>query len=191
MLLSCCETISLTRSQLGYSALVGLGVTAHLSIAFRFAILINLQVLILGFPLQLVFVKIMFDQRKKGVKFTDARVRLTTEVCRPRSSTSGVCYPKVHTQVLQGIRLLKLYDWVDFYLHRIGLLREKELATIWLSAYVTLSSSHVLPYLGERTHRLGRSGLFMTVTLLPVLASVLSFVRFPPFILCHEVRVEC
>lgn len=48
--------------KLGYSALVGLGV------------------LVLAFPVQYVLVKVMFDQRKKGVKITDQRVRLTTEV---------------------------------------------------------------------------------------------------------------
>ncbi|TFK65936.1 hypothetical protein BDN72DRAFT_900291, partial [Pluteus cervinus] len=53
--------IGLLIGTLGYSALVGLGV------------------LILGFPLQLVLVKIMFKQRAKGVKITDTRVRLITE----------------------------------------------------------------------------------------------------------------
>ena len=48
--------------QLGYSALVGLGV------------------LLLGFPLQMMLVKMMFKQRKKGVVFTDQRVRMTNEV---------------------------------------------------------------------------------------------------------------
>jgi len=51
------------HAQLGYSALVGLGV------------------MIVGFPLQGFLVKVMFSQRKKGVVFTDKRVRLTTEVC--------------------------------------------------------------------------------------------------------------
>ena len=84
-------------SQLGYSALVGLGV------------------LILGFPLQVVLVRVMFNQRKKGVKLTDKRVRLTTEV-------------------LQGIRLIKLYGWEDFYTQQIGNLRSKEVSTIRKSA---------------------------------------------------------
>jgi len=84
-------------SQLGYSALVGLGV------------------LILGFPLQIMLVRVMFNQRKKGVKLTDKRVRLTTEV-------------------LQGIRLIKLYAWEDFYTQQIGNLRSKEISTIRKSA---------------------------------------------------------
>lgn len=78
---------------MGYSALVGLGV------------------LILGFPVQFVLIKMMFSQRKKGVVITDQRVRLTTEV-------------------LQGIRLIKYYAWEAFYVHQIGALRERELSTV-------------------------------------------------------------
>lgn len=69
----------LTARQLGYSALVGLGV------------------LILGLPIQTVLVMIMFKQRKKGVKFTDTRLRLTTEVRNclflPRSTGSNPLSP--------------------------------------------------------------------------------------------------
>jgi ATP-binding cassette, subfamily C (CFTR/MRP), member 1 len=76
----------------------------------------------------------MFKQRKKGVVFTDSRVRLTTEV-------------------LQGIRLIKFYVWEvrwrstfndlvkltlpemqAFYAHKIGELRKKEVRTIKLVA---------------------------------------------------------
>ena len=39
------------------------------------------QVLLFGFPLQMILVKVMFGQRRKGVALTDQRVRLTTEVC--------------------------------------------------------------------------------------------------------------
>jgi ATP-binding cassette subfamily C (CFTR/MRP) protein 1 len=53
----------------------------------------------------------MFTQRKKGVKITDKRVRLTTEV-------------------LQGIRLIKLYAWEAFYTHQVGELRTREVKTI-------------------------------------------------------------
>ncbi|KAF9466028.1 multidrug resistance-associated ABC transporter [Collybia nuda] len=89
--------VGLLLGNLGYSALVGLGV------------------LILGFPIQFVLVKIMFAQRKKGVKITDTRVRLTTEV-------------------LQGIRLIKFYAWESFYVDQIGKLRKREIATIRKSA---------------------------------------------------------
>ncbi|KAF8962130.1 multidrug resistance-associated ABC transporter [Flammula alnicola] len=85
--------IGLLLGNLGYSALVGLGV------------------LVLGFPIQIILVKIMFTQRKKGVKITDKRVRLTTEV-------------------LQGIRLVKFYAWEAFYAHQIGELRGREIRTI-------------------------------------------------------------
>lgn len=59
----------------------------------------------------------MFTQRKKGLRFTDKRVRITTEV-------------------LQGIRLIKIYAWEAFYVQQIGLLRTKEIQTIRMSAYV-------------------------------------------------------
>ncbi|KAI0795014.1 multidrug resistance-associated ABC transporter [Abortiporus biennis] len=85
--------IGLLIGNLGYSALVGLGV------------------LLLGFPLQMLLVRTMFGQRKKGVKITDSRVRLTTEV-------------------LQGIRLIKFYAWEAFYAHQIGHLRGQEIKTI-------------------------------------------------------------
>jgi hypothetical protein len=53
----------------------------------------------------------LFAARSKGVKLTDARVRLTSEV-------------------LQGIRLIKYYAWEDFYTHQIGTLRQREVATV-------------------------------------------------------------
>ena len=59
----------------------------------------------------------MFTQRRKGLRFTDKRVRITTEV-------------------LQGIRLIKLYAWEAFYIQQIGLLRTNEIQAIRMSAYV-------------------------------------------------------
>ena len=80
--------------------------------------LTHIQVLIFGFPIQFVLVKFMFTQRKKGLRFTDKRVRITTEV-------------------LQGIRLIKLYAWEALYVQQIGLLRTKEVQTIGMTAYVS------------------------------------------------------
>ncbi|PPR03716.1 hypothetical protein CVT24_007391 [Panaeolus cyanescens] len=85
--------IGLLINNLGVSALVGLGV------------------LLLGFPIQFVLVKVMFTQRKKGVQYTDKRVRLATEV-------------------LQGIRLIKYYAWESFYTQEIGGFRTKEIQTL-------------------------------------------------------------
>ncbi|KAH9950728.1 multidrug resistance-associated ABC transporter [Amylocystis lapponica] len=85
--------VGLLIGQLGYSALVGLGV------------------LVLGFPLQMIFVGVMFSQRKKSVVLTDQRVRLITEV-------------------LQGIRLIKFYAWEGFYAYQIGHLREREVSHV-------------------------------------------------------------
>ena len=71
--------------------------------------------LIIGFPLQVILVLIIVKQRKKGVKITDKRVRLTTEV-------------------LQGIRLIKMYSWEAFYYKQISNFRE-EIKTVKKSRY--------------------------------------------------------
>ncbi|KAF4584938.1 hypothetical protein EYR40_001764 [Pleurotus pulmonarius] len=89
--------IGLLLGNLGYSALVGLGV------------------LILGLPIQIILVQVLYRQRKKGVKFTDTRLRLTTEV-------------------LQGVRLLKAYGWEMFYAHRLEDLRKREIVALKKSA---------------------------------------------------------
>ncbi|PCH38966.1 ATP-dependent bile acid permease [Wolfiporia cocos MD-104 SS10] len=114
--------IGLLIHDLGYSALVGLGV------------------LLIGFPVQLIFVRAMFVQRKAGVVLTDKRVRTITEV-------------------LQGIRLIKYYAWEDFFAHQISEVREKEVS---------------------RVRRLGfaRANLISVVTVIPMLASVLSFITY-------------
>ncbi|KAK1229440.1 hypothetical protein PQX77_007488 [Marasmius sp. AFHP31] len=91
---------------IGVGLLIGnLGVSA----------LVGLAVLVLSFPLQFFLVRIMFNQRKKGVAITDSRARLTNEV-------------------LQGIRLIKGYAWEDFYTTMVGNLRQKEVKTIRKSA---------------------------------------------------------
>ncbi|KAI0717423.1 multidrug resistance-associated ABC transporter [Cerioporus squamosus] len=85
--------IGLLIRNLGVSALVGLGV------------------LVLAFPIQVMLAKVMLSQRKKGVVFTDQRVRASTEV-------------------LSGIRLIKYYAWEQFYAYQVGLFREREVSTI-------------------------------------------------------------
>ncbi|GJE92383.1 multidrug resistance-associated ABC transporter [Phanerochaete sordida] len=114
--------VGLLLGNLGYSALVGLAV------------------LLLGFPVQLVLVKIMFGHRKKGVVLTDQRVRLTTEV-------------------LQGIRLIKFYAWENFYSHQIDTVRQRELKAV-------------------RGLALARALLIAVVTIIPILASILSFITY-------------
>jgi ATP-binding cassette subfamily C (CFTR/MRP) protein 1 len=44
--------------------------------------------MILGFPLQGIIVKFLFNARKKGIKITDSRVRLLQEVCLPVDTMS-------------------------------------------------------------------------------------------------------
>ena len=67
--------------------------------------------LIIGIPLEAFLVLIIIKQRAKGVEITDKRVRLTSEV-------------------LQGIRLIKMYGWEAFYYQQISNFREKEFETI-------------------------------------------------------------
>ena len=76
-----------TYSQLGYSALVGLGVRPSsnlVNLSLQLTPLTpsptNAKVIVIGFPLQMILVMAMFAQRKKGVKITDQRIRITTEV---------------------------------------------------------------------------------------------------------------
>ncbi|GJJ12857.1 hypothetical protein Clacol_007102 [Clathrus columnatus] len=127
--------IGLLIGNLGVSALVGLGV------------------LLIGFPLQSIFVRMMFVQRKKGVKITDQRMRVTTEV-------------------LQGIRLIKLYAWEMFYANRIGDLRQRELRTIRIAA-------------------LARSALISSATAVPIIASILSFIIRLPLVFIPFVFSAC
>ncbi|KAF8884421.1 ATP-dependent bile acid permease [Gymnopilus junonius] len=83
---------------------------APIQIAIGIGLLIG-NVMMLGFPLQFILVRVMFTQRKKGVKITDRRIRLTTEV-------------------LLGIRLIKFYAWEDFYVQQISSLRKSEIAAV-------------------------------------------------------------
>ncbi|KAJ3847227.1 multidrug resistance-associated ABC transporter [Lentinula lateritia] len=114
--------VGLLIATLGYSALVGLGV------------------LIFSLPIQTVLVIVIMKQRRKGVKITDSRIRLTTEV-------------------LQGIRLLKLYAWEKFYVGKITELRKGELEATQNSLIAT-------------------AGLIAMMTFIPILASVLSFITY-------------
>ncbi|TFK52052.1 hypothetical protein OE88DRAFT_1807932 [Heliocybe sulcata] len=115
--------IGLLVGTLGYSALVGL------------------RVLILSFPINTVFVGVMFTQHKKGVKITDKWVQLTNEV-------------------LQGIRLIKVYAWEAFYGHQLGKLRTAEVQTI-------------------RKVAMAQAAMIACMTFIPILAAILSFMTFP------------
>ncbi|KAJ7123626.1 multidrug resistance-associated ABC transporter [Mycena epipterygia] len=132
-------------SQFGHKCVgISFSILANLPLSLGYSALVGLAVLLLGFPLQGVLLKIMFSQRKKGVKITDTRVRLSSEV-------------------LQGIRLIKYYAWEDFYTHQIGDLREREIVTV-------------------RKTAVARASLIALNTLVPVLASILSFIIRAPLI---------
>ncbi|KAJ3517101.1 hypothetical protein NLJ89_g715 [Agrocybe chaxingu] len=114
--------IGLLIGNLGYSALVGLGV------------------IIVTLPIQTVLIVIMMRQTKKGVQIKDKHIRLTTEV-------------------LQGIRLIKVYGWEAFYTQQITKYREGEIKTIRAVSVVTAL-------------------LFALFTFVPILATVLSFITY-------------
>ncbi|KAG6849131.1 hypothetical protein H0H93_011041, partial [Arthromyces matolae] len=78
--------------------------------------------------------------RAKGVKITDTRVRLTTEV-------------------LQGIRLLKMYAWEEFYANQIETYRAGEIAAL-------------------RTSSVASSILIASISFIPVVATVLTFITY-------------
>ncbi|KAG6830040.1 hypothetical protein H0H92_002458 [Tricholoma furcatifolium] len=84
---------------------------APIQIAIGVGLLVG-NVLLLGFPIQVIFVRIMYAQRQKSVGFTDRRLRLTTE----------------------GIRLIKFYAWESFYIDQLGMLRTRELKAVKKSA---------------------------------------------------------
>jgi len=78
-----------------------------------YSALVGLGVMIFGLPIQTILVVIIVKQREKGVKkITDKRVRLTTEV-------------------LQGIRLIKMYGREAFYYQQINIFRGKEVKTVF------------------------------------------------------------
>ncbi|KDR79232.1 hypothetical protein GALMADRAFT_243140 [Galerina marginata CBS 339.88] len=114
--------IGLLIGNLGYSALVGLGV------------------ILFTIPLQTILIVILLTQTKKGVKVTDKRVRLTTEI-------------------LQGIRMIKVYGWEAFYTSRIVQLRSEEIRRIRKTSIAT-------------------SLLVAMFTFMPEVAAVLSFITF-------------
>ncbi|KZP34073.1 multidrug resistance-associated ABC transporter, partial [Athelia psychrophila] len=73
--------------------------------------LVGLAILIAGLPVQFLLVLTMVQQRSKGVKITDDRIRTTGEV-------------------LQGIRLVKSFAWEGFFTEEVNDLRTREIATI-------------------------------------------------------------
>ncbi|KAI0646268.1 multidrug resistance-associated ABC transporter [Trametes meyenii] len=66
---------------------------------------------------------------------------------------------RMTSEVLSGIRLLKYYAWEGFYAHQVGVLREKEIHMI-------------------RRIAAARSSIIGAVTIIPILASVLSFITY-------------
>lgn len=62
-----------------------------------------------------------------------------------------------------------------FYIDKIGLIRDDELKTVRKVAYVGWFS--LVNANSDLAPRIARSGLFSSVTLVPIAAAILSFVR--------------
>ncbi|KAL0958947.1 hypothetical protein HGRIS_014261 [Hohenbuehelia grisea] len=105
-----------------------------------YSALVGLGVLIFGMPTQLILIMVVFKQRKKGVKITDMRMRTTTEV-------------------LQGIRFLKMYGWDTFYKHQIESLRKREIDTVRKSGMAISAMTAIMAFV-------------------PIVATILSFITY-------------
>lgn len=91
----------------------------------------RLRRLFVAFPVQTIFVIILFKQRSKGVQVTDARICLISDVHISLTSFPDVLY--VYTIVvwaLHGIRLIKAYAWESFCSGQLGSLRTRENKTV-------------------------------------------------------------
>ncbi|KIY72285.1 multidrug resistance-associated ABC transporter [Cylindrobasidium torrendii FP15055 ss-10] len=113
---------------------------ALLIVNLGYSALVGVAILVISIPMQGLMAAAMFKIRKSVVALTDRRVRLTTEI-------------------LQGIRLLKIYSWEKFYAHRVGVYREEEINKLKKASLV-------------------RATLIALVTLVPILAAVLSFITY-------------
>ena len=159
------------------------------SIYFTYFLLI-FKVLLLAFPIQIFLVKVMFTQRKKGVKITDKRIRLTTEVClihflfvnKPdhfapyfrcfRASGSS------NSTVGKTFTLIRLDGLEKARLRPFGKLRTY-LVAVFSYADVDIGSAISI----------ARSVLVAMFTFIPILASILSFVSFLFLMPCEGVKL--
>ncbi|KZW02976.1 multidrug resistance-associated ABC transporter [Exidia glandulosa HHB12029] len=102
--------------------------------------LVGLGVLLVSFPIQGLIVNRMIGARRKSLRMTDKRVRLLQEV-------------------LQGIRLLILFNWQGHYIERIAGLRRDELKNV--RRFATL-----------------RGVLTALTAFVPILAATLTFITY-------------
>ncbi|KAF9527181.1 ATP-dependent bile acid permease [Crepidotus variabilis] len=101
---------------------------------------VGFGVMIIFMPLQYLVVLVIMQQRQKGVKITDKRVRLSTEV-------------------LQGIRLIKVYGWERFYIDALMQYRTAEMGTVKASSLAT-------------------AVLVAMFTVVPILSTILTFIAY-------------
>ena len=135
-----------------------------------------MQVMVFGFPVQFVLVVILFKQREKGVKITDTRVRLTTEVLVQYEKsltlrTSDRVYP----------RFYKASGSSSYTLGRCSTHIGSESSVkqkLQPFAYRRMLSKKFQTTECSRQNRIAQSALIASVVFIPVLAAILSFVSF-------------
>ncbi|KAG8979667.1 hypothetical protein FRB94_011257 [Tulasnella sp. JGI-2019a] len=105
-----------------------------------YSALVGVAVLILNTPVQTLFVRGMFSRRQSQLKIVDQRVRLLQEV-------------------LNGIRVIKLYAFETFFKDRIAGYRKQEMRIL-------------------RTISLLRAAMSASMGFMPILAAILSFITY-------------
>ncbi|KAL8287275.1 hypothetical protein RQP46_003727 [Phenoliferia psychrophenolica] len=111
-----------------------------LIINLGYSALVGLAVLVLNGPIQATFVKTMMRCRQTQLKKVDQRVRLIQEV-------------------LNGIRVVKLYAYETFFKSKIAEIRAEELISLKSIGWA-------------------RAGMSSTMSFVPILAAVLSFITY-------------
>ncbi|CED82131.1 multidrug resistance-associated abc transporter [Phaffia rhodozyma] len=105
-----------------------------------YSALVGVAILVLNTPIQTFFVKTMFSTRQGQLKIVDQRVRLLSEV-------------------LNGIRVVKLYAYEAFFKGRVLELRGQEMAKL-------------------KTIARTRAGMSASMSFVPVAAAVLTFITY-------------
>ncbi|KAG8869673.1 hypothetical protein FRB97_000807 [Tulasnella sp. 331] len=105
-----------------------------------YSALVGVAVLVLNTPVQTLFVRGMFSRRQGQLKIVDQRVRLLQEV-------------------LNGIRVIKLYAFETFFKDRIAGYRKQEMRIL-------------------RTISLLRAAMSASMGFMPILAAILSFITY-------------
>jgi ATP-binding cassette subfamily C (CFTR/MRP) protein 1 len=131
--------LSLQWFHVSWTSLIQIAIATGLLIrAIGPSALVGIAMVLLIVPLQGFVLMKMMKQRVEMVAFSDSRLKMTNEM-------------------LQGVRVLKFYNWENAFAGKIGELRQGEMAVVKSAAYLKAVNSFLL--------QLG-----------PIFMSVLSFI---------------